>query len=102
MMNDMRGFIGRRLPFIFMFLLIALGAAGGYFYKNNLSYKNPELAAESEARMLAEEVGRLIILPTNEIPTIATVSDPKALEGQAFFAEAKTGDKVLIYTNAKK
>ncbi len=34
-------------------------------------------------------------------PTVATVSDPAKLQGQTFFANAKVGDKVLIYTNAK-
>ena len=52
--------------------------------------------------MLTEEVGKIFVLPKNEIPTIATVSDPSALKNQAFFADAKKGDKVLIYTNAKK
>ena len=98
----MRRFIRRYLPFIFIFFLIAVGAAGGYFYKNNLSYKNPDLVAETEAQRLVEEVGKLIVLPTDEVPTIATVSDPKALKDKVFFAEAKQGDKVLIYTNAKK
>jgi hypothetical protein len=47
-------------------------------------------------------VGLLIVLPKNETPTIATVSDPSVLKNQAFFVDAKKGDKVLIYTNAKK
>jgi len=98
----MRESIRRYVPFIFIFFLITFGVAVGYFLKGNVSYKNPDLAAEGEARMLAEEVGRLIILPTNEIPTIATVSDPAALKGQAFFVDAKVGDKVLIYSNVKK
>ncbi len=102
MMNYMKRFIRRYLPFIFIFFLIAIGVAGSYFYKNNTSYKNPDLIVDTAVRMLVEEVGRLIVLPTDEVPTVATVSDPKALKDKVFFAEAKTGDKVLIYTNAKK
>jgi len=47
-------------------------------------------------------VGKLMVLPEGETPTIATVSDPDKLKDQAFFAHAKTGDKVLIYAKAKK
>ena len=49
-----------------------------------------------------ERVSRLIILPTDEEPTIATVADPDRLQDQPFFDNAKTGDKLLIYTNARK
>lgn len=59
-------------------------------------------SAASELRNLVEAVGRLIILPDNEQPTIATVTDLEKLKGQAFFASAQAGDKVLIYANAKK
>ncbi len=43
-----------------------------------------------------------MILPNGETPTIATVSDPEALKDQVFFVDAQKGDKVLIYSNAKK
>lgn len=95
----MRRFFRR---YFLVFSVVVLAIIGGYFYKNKISYKNPELAAEMEARDLAEKVGKLILLPKDEVPTIATVSDPEALKNQAFFKDAKKGDKVLIYTNTKK
>lgn len=51
---------------------------------------------------LISAVGKLITLPEDENPTIATVSDPAKLAGQPFFSRAKEGDKVLIYTRYKK
>lgn len=48
------------------------------------------------------EVSRLIVLPEGEEPTIATVTDPEKLRDQVFFANAKEGHKVLIYTKAQK
>jgi disulfide bond formation protein DsbB len=74
-----------------------------YFYMQVRDLKkNPNIAAQQEAASLVSKVGRLAILPTDETPTIATVSDPEALKDQTFFANAVKGDKVLIYAQAKK
>jgi hypothetical protein len=77
--------------------------AGGlyYFYsksKEATVVKNPK----SDLEKTISQVGRLMVLPTDETPTMATVSDPEKLKDQPFFANAKTGDKVLIYSNARK
>lgn len=55
-----------------------------------------------EVRDLVEAVGKLIVLPEGEEPTVASVSDPEKLKDQPFFQNAKVGDKVLIYTQARK
>jgi hypothetical protein len=57
---------------------------------------------DAEIQQLVETVGKLLVLPTGEQPTVATVTDPGKLASQPFFANAKTGDKVLIYSTAKK
>ena len=91
----------KKLVFWFV-LVVALAASGGayYFYKQYVALK-PHKPGEETAMIIAA-VGRLIVLPANEQPTIATVSDPERLKDQPFFANAKTGDKVLIYALAKK
>ena len=58
--------------------------------------------AEKEVAQLVEKVGQLIVLPANEMPTVATVKNPENLRKQSFFANAKEGDRVLIYTVSKK
>lgn len=63
--------------------------------------KGAEILRQEEEAFIAE-VGRSIALPTDEKPTVATVTDPTKLGEQAFFRTAEEGDKVLIYTNAKK
>ncbi len=84
-------------------LTVALAASTVYFYRQfNVAQADPQKIAQAEAQELASEVGKLIVVPTDEVPTIATVSDPEQLKTQAFFSGAKQGDKVLIYTNAKK
>ena len=57
--------------------------------------------AKQEARELKEKVAKLMQLP-DEDATVATVQDAEKLKGQDFFKDAKNGDKVLIFTAAKK
>ncbi|MBI5613996.1 LytR C-terminal domain-containing protein [Candidatus Gottesmanbacteria bacterium] len=58
--------------------------------------------AKRENKKLVEEIGRLMELPKDEDPTVALVNDVERLKTQSFFTNAKNGDKVLIYTTAKK
>ncbi len=58
--------------------------------------------AKEERDDLLRRVGAHIVLPTNEIPTLATVSDPSQLKQYPFFESAAVGDKVLIYSQNKK
>jgi hypothetical protein len=63
---------------------------------------NPNIFAQEEAKKYTDMVARLMTLPSDEVPTLATVNDKDKLKNQPFFANAENGDKVLIYTNAKK
>lgn len=81
-------------------------AAGGFFYFRSTQLPkappgSPQQAQEEIKRLVAE-VGKLIQLPTGEEPTVATVTDIDKLKDQPFFQKAKNGDKVLIYTQARK
>ena len=102
------GFAAKSLIIIVTFSLVALAAVGAavYFYvqyqKTQEQLKSPTSAAEAETASLITEVGKLIVLPTGEQPTVATVSDINKLKSQSFFANAQNGDKVLIYTKAQK
>lgn len=84
-------------------LVITAGALAAYFYfQLGEIRQNPQKVAEVEVQEVIERVGRLIVLPEGEAPTVATVTDPERLKDQPFFARAKVGDRVLIYTNARK
>jgi hypothetical protein len=63
---------------------------------------DPNAIAKEQNKQLLDKVSQFIVLPTDEQPTIATVSDLAKLKGQPFFAHAEIGDKVLIYNKAKK
>lgn len=104
---EWRAIIKQKLSLITIILsLIAGFGTATYFYyqyqKVQQQLTNPSLFTKEETRRLVEQVSRLIELPDNEEPTIATISDIEKLKNQPFFAKAKMGDKVLIYTNAKK
>lgn len=98
--SKIRKFIKMFIPAFLVILVVLLTITSIYFYKKSTT--NTNTASQAEVASLVKKVGKLIVLPTEETPTVATVSDPAALKDQAFFAEAKKGDKVLIYSNAKK
>lgn len=64
--------------------------------------KDPQEAARIQNEQLVADVGQLVQLPSDETPTIATVTDVSKLKDQPFFANAQNSDKVLIYAQAGK
>ena len=82
--------------------VLAIACAGYFYYQLHKLQQNPQAMAQQETTDLVAKISKLIVLPTDETPTIATVSDPAALKDQPFFASAQKGDKVLIYAQAKK
>lgn len=94
---------------ILLLLLIASLATGVGMYLKYREAKrqiallqNPGEAAKFENQKVIDAVGKLITLPTDETPSIATVTDAAKLKSQSFFQNAQNGDKVLIYSQAKK
>ncbi len=93
---------GRIANIIFWVILVASIVAAGYFYyQYSLIKADPQRIVNKEAEETIEAVSKLIELP-EENPTVATVLDPELLKSQLFFAKAEKGDKVLIFTGAKK
>jgi hypothetical protein len=84
-------------------VVLALVFTTGYFYVQYQKIKkNPEIVSKQETDALVKQVGKLIDIPKDETPTVATVEDKDKLKDQPFFANAENGDKILIYTKAKK
>lgn len=84
-------------------LVLASVAAAGYYYSRYQDIKaNPQQVTIDETKAIVQKVGKLIKLPAKEQPTLATVLDKEKLKDQAFFNDAENGDKILIYTEAKK
>lgn len=91
------------LILILLVVVITLGTATYLMSKqlNNLK-ANPQELGQEELKDVLEKVGKIMVLPADEQPTLATVTDLEPLKDQPFFANAKIGDKVLLYTNARK
>lgn len=97
-------FISRK--FLLM-LLIAVIAIAGYMYwkyekatqKIDLISSNltPEEITENNQKLLGR-LGKHIMLPSEQEPTIATIVNIDMLKSQsAFFVNAKNGDRVIVY-----
>ncbi len=57
---------------------------------------------QKELDQLVAEIKKVMILPGDEVPTLATVSEAEKLSSQTFFKNAQNGDKVLIYKKVRK
>jgi len=89
------------IPYI---IVLAIGIYGGtYLVRQKPTWfglPQGTTQAQAEVNALVAKVSKLMVLPTDETPTIATVTDVNAIKEQPFFAQAQNGDKVLIYQNA--
>lgn len=85
--------------------LVALVAVLGvvyFYYQLKVLKTTPQSIAQKETIDLVSKVSKLYLLPIDEDPTVATVSDPTILKSQAFLMDAQKGDKVLIYVKVGK
>ncbi len=89
------------VPFLVLLLIGTSGSAFYFYTQASASSRDPQLVAKKEADSLVAQVGKLILLPSEQ-PTVATITEPEKLKDQVFFAHAQVGDKVLIYANARK
>ena len=66
--------------------------------------KDPLKVAQAEINAVVQTVGKIMVLPIGETPKMATLTDADLikLKNQSFFANAKAGDKVLVYSIARK
>ncbi|MDO8604006.1 MAG: hypothetical protein Q7K40_01170 [bacterium] len=84
-------------------LLVIATVAALFFYSQTRSLQqNPNKVNEEKIAALVNKVEKIIALPKGESPAMATVTDLAPLAGNPFFARAKIGDEVLLYTAAKK
>lgn len=88
-------------------ILIVGGVGSGYFFytkfqETNKILNNPDEIAKKDEKAIIDKIKVLVDVPNDETPSVATVLDVEKLKDQAFFARAQNGDKVIVYSNAKR
>lgn len=106
-------FIKRIFGLLLMLLLLA-GAIFGWFKYQETQDQNRQAQAEIERLsnpaesakraedQLIEDVKKVAVVPHDERPTIADVTDAEQLKDQPLFAHIENGDKVLLFTKARR
>lgn len=101
----------RKMIWALVVLALLIGIAGIVLLsRENASLKteikglkqDPQRIAQDETNSIMEKVGKLVMLPTDETPVLATVTDKDKLKDQSLFAKAENGDKILVYSSAQK
>lgn len=83
-------------------LFVGLILASAFFYWQYREVKkDPGAASQAETKALITRVSKIMELPQDVDPTIATISNKDKLEDQDFFNHAENGDKILIYAGSK-
>lgn len=87
-------------------LLILAGIGGTYYFykqysKTKVLLSDPSAVDKAESEAILGKLKKLMILPNDENPSIATVLDASKLKDQPFFTNAENGDKVIIYTKSQ-
>lgn len=91
-------------PWLVVLLLVVFGIFMVVQYqaaKRKLQAK-PAATNTRQVTDVITKVRKLIILPSNETPTVATVKDADKLKDQSFFKDAHNGDTVLIFSKEKE
>lgn len=94
---------------ILVVVVAGFGAGGyyGYTYWQYLQTPEAQFKRDSDEykkdyEAMLETTKKQVVLPTDETPVIATVSDQNKLDDQAFFKQAQNGDKIIMYKENKK
>ncbi len=98
----------RRGPKLFslafgLVVFVAVGA-GYYFYQADQGFDlNPWRSTDhtdQEIQGLLAQLEGIMLLPSDEVPTVATVADKTKVADQPFFKYAENGDALVAYTKS--
>jgi len=100
---------------VMFIVLVLLGAsvAGSIFLYNKYTETQQKVEKlstvqgqqelnKTQVQQLLSKMRTHILLPKDEDPVVATISDIKLLNSNPFYADAKNGDNVVVYAKAKK
>jgi hypothetical protein len=90
---------------VVLVVLLAAGLGGWKYWQQSKALddlRKKQTYTPSDTAHLVQEVSKVAVLPSGEVPEIAEVKDISKLQGKPFFAQAQDGDKVLVYKKAKR
>ncbi|HVX24458.1 MAG TPA: hypothetical protein VG992_03915 [Candidatus Saccharimonadales bacterium] len=96
---------GLRLAWVLIIILVVISLFLFQQYREarqKLAAAHNPNAVNAQVKNVITAVRKLVVLPSNQTPTVATVQNVSKLRGQSFFANAKNGDKVLVYSAEKE
>lgn len=83
-------------------LVIALIATAFFVGRHTVYQTHPELSNLEQATLILNKVGKLIELPQNEYPQMATIEDADSVrDAQPFLINAQNGDILIVYASAQ-
>jgi hypothetical protein len=86
------------ISLILVIPILSFAASLGYqFYLQ----QNPAVVYAHKLQDIKQQVSKSVSLPTDETPTVATVTDKNIVPDQPFFKLAQNGDKILMYRKHK-
>lgn len=88
-----------KLVIVLVTVIVILLVVGGFFTYKYINTVNNDPTHQAQA--LVDSMSRYIDLP-KEQPTVATIVDRTKLSSQALRDQAQNGDKLLIYSKAKR
>ena len=88
------------LPWVVIALLVIV--SGFLWFEYNQAQNKLADNSQQYYQQQTKNLGKLIILPTNETPTIVTVKDATKVRNQSFYASAKNGDITFVYAKNKR
>jgi hypothetical protein len=94
--------MGPNFPWVIVALLVVVSLFLFSQYRTAQRKLHPAAENAKQIVNLTERIGKIAVLPNGETPQIYTVGHASRLSGQAFFANAKDGDKVLVYQRSNK
>ncbi len=99
-------FIEHMYKFLLGAVIVVAVAAGGYVvWTSNSGDDLANLSANASAKLTDSQVGQVVarigkfmVLPENETPTVVVVRDAETTQQQAFYKGVKNGDILVVYS----
>lgn len=99
-------FIEHMYKFLLGIVIVVAVAAGGYVVWTsnsgddlaNLSANASSKLTDDQVSRIVERIGKFMVLPEDETPTVVVVRDAENSQQQAFYKGVKNGDVLVVYS----